>query len=486
MKILQVASEAVPLCKTGGLADVVTALSQTLASQGDDVRVLIPAYAGVLARVAVERHIELGDPLGVGHRARVCIARVPDSPLEWWLLQCDPLFDRPGGPYGDPSGVDWPDNHLRFGLLARAAAMLAIGGAALGHPVDVVHTHDWQAALAAGYLAWWGRGRPASVLTVHNLQFAGRFALQLAGALALPPAAVTPAGLEFYGELSLLKAGLVWADRVTTVSPTYADEIRTPEGGIGFDGLLRHRGDAVVGILNGIDEATWDPRHDAALPARFDANHLEDKQRCRAALQRELGLAPQTHAPVLGLVGRLTWQKGIDLVLEAVEVSLAQGAQLVVLGSGEPALEQALDQLVALHPLAVAHRRGYDEALSHRIFAGADLFLVPSRFEPCGLTQMYAMRYGTPPVVRRTGGLADTVIDEDERPGAGSGFVFDAPTAPALAAALQRATSTWRDRAHHEDVQRRGMARAFGWREGAGAYRRVYREAIAHRDAEQP
>ncbi len=479
MRILQVASEAVPLCKTGGLADVVTALSQALVDGGDDVRVLLPAYRGMLERVTIERRFELGDPLGLGVPARIACATLPDTRVQAWLLQCDALFDRAGGPYVDEHGRDHGDNHLRFALLARAAAELALASGPMGWPVDVVHAHDWQSALVAGYLAWWGRGRPATVLTVHNLQFAGRFAPQVLGAIAAPPWSFSPAGLEFYGQISLLKAGLVWADRVTTVSPTYADEIRTPEGGIGFDGLLRHRGTAVVGILNGIDDRAWDPANDAALAQHYDASSLGDKQLCRRALQRELGLQEQPDAPVLGLVGRLTWQKGIDLLLGGIDVALAQGAQLAMLGSGEPELESALAQRVAAHRGAVALRRGYDEALSHRIFAGADLFLVPSRFEPCGLTQMYAMRYGTPPVVRRTGGLADTVRDEDEHPGAGTGFVFDAPEPGAFAAALQRAITTWRDRPHFEAVQRRGMAGHYGWARGAAAYRRVYEEAIA-------
>lgn len=480
MRILQVASEAVPLVKTGGLADVVTALSLALGEAGDDVRLLLPAYGDMLERVKPELRLELGDPLGVG-AARLWATMLPGTELKVWLLQCDALYRRAGGPYLDASGHDHPDNHLRFALLARAAAMAAIASPALGWPVDVVHAHDWQAALVPAYLAWWGAGRPATVLTVHNLQFAGRFPPAILPQIAAPPGAFAVDGIEFYGEVSYLKAGLYYADRVTTVSPTYADEIRTPEGGIGFDGLLRARGDAVQGVLNGIDERAWDPARDMALPRRYDAKSLTTKRELRLSLQRELGLLEQSSAPLFGLVGRLTWQKGIDLLLSAIGPQLAEGAQLAVLGSGEPALVESLAELVAAHPGQVAHRQGYDEALSHRIFAGADLFCVPSRFEPCGLTQIYGMRYGTPPIVRRTGGLADTVIDDDEQPAAGTGFVFDAPSPAALAEALARAAAAWRDRERFLAIQRRGMAQPFGWLRGAEDYRRIYAEAILAR-----
>jgi starch synthase len=475
MRILQVASEAVPVCKTGGLADVVTALSRALVEAGDDVGVLLPAYRGTLERTGATMRHELGDPLGTGHAARLWSAELGDTGATLLLLQCDPLYDRDGGLYGDALGIDWPDNHLRFGLLARVAAQLAIASPVLDRPVDLVHAHDWQAALAIGHLAWWGAGRPATVFTVHNLHFAGRFPKSVLPAIGAPASAWSLEELEFYGEVALLKAGLVHADRITTVSPTYADEIRTAAGGIGFDGLLRWRGDAVSGVLNGIDTQVWDPSHDPALEVGYDAEHLDDKRRLRTSLQRELGLVPQTAAPVFGLISRLTWQKGIDLLLESWPTVHALGAQLVVLGSGEPGIEQALAELAAAHPGRVAFVCGYDEALSHRIYGGVDVLCVPSRFEPCGLTQMYAMRYGTPPLVRHTGGLADTVADGD------TGFVFGPPTAAACTDALVRATLAYEDRPGFAAMQRRAMAEPHDWSASAAAYRRIYREAIALR-----
>ena len=481
MRILQVASEAVPVCKTGGLADVVTALSAALVDADHEVVVLLPAYRGVFDRVEATPMFELGDPLGLGHTTRLWSARLPDTQATAWLLQCDPLFDRIGGPYGDDAGIDWPDNHLRFALLARAAAQLALASPTFGRAIDVVHAHDWQAALATAYLAWWGVGRPATVFTVHNLHFTGRFPASILPEIGAPASAWSPKDLEFYREASFLKAGLVHADRITTVSPTYADEIRTAAGGIGFDGLLRWRGGAVRGVLNGIDTRTWNPATDPALGVPYDLDHLAGKAAARLGLQSELGLAPQNTAPVFGVVSRLTWQKGIDLFLAASAAVLAEGAQLVILGSGEPALELAVAELAAAHPGRVAVRRGYDEGLSHRIFAGADLLCVPSRFEPCGLTQLYAMRYGTPPVVRNTGGLADTVADDDARPGAGTGFVFDPPTAEGCAQAMLRACAAWRDTSRFSALQRRAMTQRHDCSASAGVYLDIYREAIASR-----
>lgn len=479
MRILHVASEAVPVCKTGGLADVVSGLARAQAEAGDDVTILLPAYRGTLDKVAVTSHVELGDPLATGHPMRMWTTAKTDRAPTFALLQCDPLFDRPGGPYVDAAGLDFVDNHVRFAALSRAAATLAIGSRVGSNPIDVVHAHDWPAAMTTAYLSWWGRGRPATVFTIHNLHFTGRFDEEVMPEIAAPPSAWSPDDLEFYGQVSFLKAGLVHGDRVTTVSPSYADEIRTPAGGIGFDGLLTWRGDAVVGVLNGIDLEAWDPSTDPALKHHYDAARFALKAQARLALQQELGLVAQRDAPVLGIVSRLTWQKGIDLWLAAMPEALAAGAQLVVLGSGEIEVETALDALALAYPDQVAVRHGYHEALSRRIYAGVDLLGVPSRFEPCGLTQMYAMRYGTPPIVRRTGGLADTVFDDDENPGHGNGFVFDEPTGIACGAAITRAIAAFGDRDRFVALARRGMAERHDWSRGAASYAELYRAAIA-------
>jgi starch synthase len=478
MRILHVASEAVPVCKTGGLADVVSGLARAQAEAGEDVTILLPAYRGTLARTGVRDRVDIADPLGLGHPMTVWTTPKHEGRATIALLQCDPLFDRPGGPYQDEAGADFADNHVRFAALSRAASIVALGSRVGHEPIDVVHAHDWPAALTTAYLSWWGNGRPATVFTIHNLHFTGRFDPAVLPAIAAPPSAWSPEDLEFYGQVSFLKAGLVHGDRVTTVSPSYADEIRTPDGGIGFDGLLRWRGAAVSGVLNGIDLEAWNPATDPAITHHYDVDRLAAKAACRASLQAELGLRAQHDAPVLGLVSRLTWQKGIDLWLGAMPRALANGAQLVVLGSGEPGLEAAASALASAYPGEVAVRHGYDDPLSRRIFAGADLFGVPSRFEPCGLTQMYAMRYGTPPVVRRTGGLADTVLDADARPD-GNGFVFEAPTVEACSEAIDRAIAAYRDRERFVALVRRGMAERHDWGKGAASYAAVYRDAIA-------
>jgi len=476
MRILQVASEAVPLCKTGGLADVVTALATALQRGGDEVVVLLPAYPGVSERADARPHLELGDPLGCGP-TRLLAGRLPGSDVAAWLVECDPLYARAGGPYLGPDGRDHPDNHLRFGLLARVAAILGAHGVLVGAPFDIVHVHDWQAGLVPGYLAWWGGTRPPTVITVHNLHFAGRFDPSVMAALAIPPSAYAIEGIEFYGSASFLKAGLYYADRITTVSPTYATEIRTPAGGEGFDGLLRSRAASLHGILNGIDTKLWDPARDPHLPVKFDVHDLALKDHVKLALQSELGLVLDAGAPLFGMVGRLAWQKGIDLLLAAIPRLLARGGQLAVLGSGDDALEAALQRAAEQHPGRIAYRWGYDDPLAHRIVAGADAFVMPSRYEPCGLTQLYAMRYGTVPVVRRTGGLADTVIDLDSHPSTGTGLSFDPPTGTALGDAIDRAVSAWTDKPRWHALQRRGMAQDFGWERGAAAYRDVYAAA---------
>jgi starch synthase len=478
MRVLHVASEAYPLVKTGGLADVAGPLPAAQVRLGVDARLLLPGYPDALRRLeGVGEPVDLGELLpGLGP-TRLIQGRMPDTGLPVWLVDHSMLYDRPGGLYLDLQGDEWPDNHLRFGLLGRVGARMAGADAPAGWRPELVHAHDWHAGLAPAYLALGGTPRPATVFSVHNIAFSGKFARATAAELGIPPSALVPEGLEFYGDLSFLKAGLYYADRLATVSPTYAGELLTPAGGMGFDVLLRHRADELVGILNGIDEQVWDPSRDPSLSAPYDADSLDRKARNKAVLQQELGLAEDPRAFLSAFIGRLTLQKGIDLLLEALPGMLAGRDQVVVLGSGERLFQEELKEVATHHPDRLAVRIGYDEPLAHRIQAGADLFLMPSRFEPCGLTQMYALRYGTPPLVRRTGGLADTVVDAALR-GQGTGFLFDEPDPAALLETFQRARRRFRDRKSWRALQRRCMVRPSGWGRAAARYLDLYQKLV--------
>lgn len=479
MRILHVASEATGVAKTGGLADVVAGLARAQTSAGDDARILMPAYpaAAKLAEATV-RH-PLGDLLGCGE-ARLLEGRLPGTSTPVWLVDAPALFERDGGPYLDETGQPHPDNAMRFALLGRVAAVLATAGALIDWRPQVVHAHDWQASLAPATLHWWGGARPGTVTTIHNLRFQGCFDPALVPSVGLPSAAMAVEGAEAYGSFSFLKAGLYYADRLTTVSPTYAREIQTEEGGEGLHGLLRSRAPELHGILNGIDETVWDPQTDPALAARYDPDELATRARNKRGLQRRLGLEEDAVAPLLGLVTRLSDQKGIDLLLGALPRLMQAPLQLVVLGSGEPHLEKALRDLARAAAGRVGVHIGYDEALSHQVFGGADMIAVPSRFEPCGLTQMYAMRYGALPIVRYTGGLADTVTDVSA---GGCGFTFDEIEADALGHAITRALHAYADREQWAGLQRRAMQQRFGWSSAAAQYRDVYSAALGETGA---
>lgn len=474
MKILFVVSEVFPLVKTGGMADVAAALPAALAELGEDVRILVPAYPGVADVVRAHGDwLSLGDPLGAGE-ARVALGRMPDTGVQVWMLSCPTLYDRKGGIYSQAEGRDWADNHVRFALLARAAAMLCDGGAMIGWRPDILHAHDWQTGLAPAYLALRAGKRPGSVFTIHNLAFPGVFPAHTLVEVGLPPESYSLAGVEFHGSVSFLKAGIQYADRITTVSPTYAGEILGHAEGGGFAGLLAHRKQVLSGILNGIDARTWDPEIDPYLARAYSPETLDAKAENKAALQRELGL-PETEAPVFAVISRLTRQKGLDLALEAADEILDGGGQLAVLGAGDTDLEQGFVNL-ARRAAGVAARIGYDEALAHMVVAGADILLMPSRFEPCGLTQMQALRYGTLPLVRRTGGLADTVDDATAAGGRGTGFVFEPATAAGLASAVRRALAAYARPGVWRKLQRRAMKRDSGWNASAKRYRAIYRE----------
>ncbi len=484
LKALHVAAEVYPLVKTGGLADVVAALPPALARRGCDVRLLLPGLPAVLDAVARQQLVcELGPAFGA---ARVALRRgvLPGSGLAAYVVDAPYLYRRDGGPYQDAAGREWADNLQRFALLGWVGAHLAAGELDAAWTPDVVHPHDWHAALSCAYVAAHPPTRAATVFTVHNLAFQGLFAPGDYAQLGLPARFMAAPGLEFHGRVSFMKAGLKFADRVTTVSPSYAREIATHEFGCGLDGVMRSRGADVSGILNGVDPAVWDPAHDAALAARYDAASPGGKAACKRALQAETGLAVDAGAPLFGLVSRLTSQKGVDLLLAALPALLRAGGQLVVQGTGEPALEAALRQAAQEQPGRVAVRVGYDEAFAHRLIAGADVILVPSRFEPCGLTQMYGLRYGTLPLVRRVGGLADTVVDADGaalHDGSATGFVFGPATAVALEDAIGRAIALYREPGAWRATMLRAMRQNHSWDVAAERYLEIYRAACASR-----
>ncbi len=470
---LSVASEIYPLVKTGGLADVAGALPGALAAHGVSMRSLVPGYPAVLRALSVSEEAHRFADL-FGGPARVLVGE--GAGLLLFVLDAPHLYERPGGPYAGPDGTDWPDNARRFAALGWVAAELG-RGVVPGFAPDLVHAHDWQAGLAPAYLHYGQERRPGTVMTVHNLAFQGQFPAYLLGTLRLPPASYGVDGVEYYGAIGFLKAGLRLADRISTVSPTYADEICTPAGGMGLGGLLRTRAGALTGILNGIDEAVWNPATDPHLARTFDAADIAARAVNKATLQARLGLVADAEAPLFGVISRLAWQKGMDLLLDALPTLLAEGGQLALLGAGEPNLEHGFRAAALAHPGRVGIGVGYDEPLAHLIQGGSDALLVPSRFEPCGLTQLCALRYGALPVVARVGGLADTVIDANEMAlaaGVATGFQFAPVTREALEAAIRRAVRLWQDRAAWRLAQRNAMATEVGWERPAGRYAGLY------------
>jgi starch synthase len=486
VKVLYVCTELYPLLKTGGLADVGAALPAALQAAGCEVRLLLPAFTSIAAGVQVEGPA-LALPATGGpdvtralHPApKIVPGRVVATGQAVYLLEAPALYQRPGGPYQDASGHDWPDNAARFALLGWAAAWLGHGGDPHWQP-DVVHAHDWHAGLVPVYLQLLaGAGpKPASVFTVHNLAYQGVFPKDTLAPLGLPESLFTIEGYEYHGHLSFMKAGLQFADAITTVSPRYAREIMTPEQGEGLDGVLRYRADRVSGILNGVDYTVWNPAADRLIGTHFDGNRMAGKAAAKKALQRQLGLEVRPGALLFGAVSRLTDQKGLHLVPEVLDDLVARGGQLVVLGGGDVYIEAALRGAVDRHPGQAALRIGYDESLAHRIIAAADVLLVPSRFEPCGLTQLYALRYGALPLVHGVGGLADTVTDstvEALKDGSASGFVFHEFSVQGLQSAVHRAFALHQRPRAWAAVRRHAMQLRFDWREAAEAYCTLYR-----------
>jgi starch synthase len=469
LKILFVASELFPYVKVGGLGDVMAALPRALRALGADVRLFLPAYPALRAAVEITGVAAVFPNLMGQGPARVLKAQVPDLPL--YLLDQPAFFDRPGNPYGHPE-----DLAQRFAALSWAAAHLGRAGDADGWRPQILHGHDWPTGLMPAYVAYGDGPRPGTVMTIHNIAYPGRFPAGLLGDLGLPPESFTLEGVEFLGDIGFLKAGLRLADRLSTVSPSYALEIQQPDGH-GLHGLLSHRRNDLVGILNGVDHGVWNPAKDPHLASHFDLKHPARRGPNRPDFQRRMGLQEDPDAPLFAAVSRMDPLKGLDLLLENVDHLLARGAQLAIIGSGDPQLEAAFQLAAQHHPGRVAVFLGYDEPLAHRAFAAADVLLVPSRQEPCGLTQLYAQAYGALPLVRRTGGLADTVVGvsvETLANGTATGFQFEAANGWALGEAINQALALFADPPAWRQVQRRAMLADFGWAAPAQAYLRLY------------
>ena len=456
--------------RVGGLAAVSAALPRALRPWAD-IRVLLPGYSDIVEQLT---HIQIvGQCPALADMPPCTLGRASTRDgLPVYVLLCPQLYDRPGNPYGDEQGQDWPDNDIRFARLASAAAELAAGTLDKNWAADLVHANDWQAALVPSYLAWRGSRIP-SILTIHNLAYQGLFPKESLRRIGAPETSFHIDGVEFYDKLSFLKGGLVYASHLTTVSATYAKEITTPEFGCGLEGLLRIRSEAsqLTGILNGIDES-WDPRFCAQLAQPFGAGDWEGKQANAAYVRKQFGLAV-SRGPVFALVARLVHQKGIDLVLSAADEIIEAGGQIVVTGSGEPALEQALVDAHRRRPEAIGVTIGFNDGQARRIFAGSDFTLMPSRFEPCGLSQMYAQRFGSLPIGHQTGGLAETITDGE------TGFLFSQPSIDSFLGGVRRAFSTFVSKDRLDCMRRSAMARTFSWDLSAALYNALYRKTVA-------
>jgi starch synthase len=481
VRVLSVASEIYPLIKTGGLADVAAALPIALKDQNIDTRTLVPGYPAVME--SVERAEQLLEWPFFGGSTRLLTGTA--GALSLFVLDAPHLFARPGNPYLTPEGTDWPDNGRRFAALARMAWNIGIGAVPSFVP-DVIHLHDWQAALTPAYLHYSGQPWPRTVMTVHNLAYQGRFPPQIIEEIDLPPQSFAMDGVEFYGSVGFLKAGLQFADRITTVSPTYAKEIQTDSSGMGLGGLFRARSAQLLGILNGIDTIVWNPETDRTIPYRFNSNRLDDRVPNRTALQHRFGLELNSSSLLLGVVSRLSWQKGLDLLAGCLPVLIKEGMQLVLLGTGDAELEIQFRVAAETYPRQVSVLVGFDEDLAHLIQAGADAIVIPSRFEPCGLTQLCALRYGAVPIVSRVGGLADTVVDVGDDLKSATGFKFGPADIKPLADSLVKANAFFRDRSKWRTLQLNGMLTDVSWRHSASQYAELYRDICFARPSEQP
>jgi starch synthase len=472
-KILFVTSEAYPLIKTGGLGDVCSSLPKALTELGQDVRVLLPNYPSL--KTVGDVHFLCSLRID-NHPITIFETTIPDSPVITWLVDCPDLFNTVGNPYLDEQGIPWANNAERFSLFCRVAVEVAMDKVNRNWKPDIVHCNDWQSGLVPALLSL-ETDRPKTVFTIHNMAYQGLFPVQSVYSLNLPGQLWNPNGLEFFGMLSFIKGGIAYSDRITTVSPTYALEIQTAAYGYGLEGLLAYRGDDLVGIINGIDTDEWNPDVDPYISHHYNVNSLHEKQHNKSELQRRLNLPVNDSIPLFGLISRLVEQKGIDMVIECLPDMVDLPMQLVLLGNGDKIFEQRLQNLARLYPDKIVIIIDYNESLAHQIEAGADVFLMPSRFEPCGLNQMYSQRYGTIPIVRKTGGLADTVIDampESLANHSATGIVFKEAHAGALLEAIKRAILLYHNHDTWRQLQTNAMHRDFSWRSSAEQYIALY------------
>lgn len=482
-KVLFVSSEVFPLIKTGGLADVSGSLPSALQHLGIDIRILIPGYPAVLNQLSDLHHLASISNLPVIEHAELLLGTIAGTQVKVIVIKAAGLYERDGGPYADSSGQEWLDNPLRFGILAKVAAVLSSSQSPLNDwQPDIVHCNDWQSGLTPAYMKLSEHSLAKSVISLHNMAFQGCYPPSWLSTLALPHANFSIEGYEYHGQLSFLKAGIVYADAITTVSPRYAQEIQTAAFGFGLEGLLAKRGHEIKGILNGIETDEWNPAIDPYLCKQYTIANISGKKQVKAALQKTLGLSNDASAPLLGVVSRLTHQKGLDMLLPCIQPLLDAGCQLALLGSGERTLEQAFVDLASRNPGKVSVTIGYNEPLSHQMMAASDLFIMPSRFEPCGLNQLYGLAYGTPPVVNATGGLADSVIDTDSssiKNATANGFVMIEASADALLASINRALELFKnDKKTWRKIQKNGMSKNLSWDKSALEYLQLYQSLV--------
>lgn len=477
-KVLYITSEAFPLIKTGGLADVAGSLPVALLKQSQDVRLLLPAYPEVLSKISKFKTIATHSYYGLP--VKIIETRLPGSKVIVWLVDCPAVFDRPGGPYIDQHGEGWEDNALRFAILCYGAVDIALDNIKLNWKPNIVHCNDWQTGLVPALLSL-HEDRPATVFTIHNLAYQGNFDYQTFTDLHLPEEFWHMEGLEFYNQLSFIKGGLVYADKVNAVSPNYAKEILQPEFGYGLDGLLRSRQQDLSGIVNGIDEKHWNPGTDDLIIQKYNRRTLDKKVENKIALQEQLSLPVNEKIPMIGMVGRLVEQKGLDIILQSLDKLIQLDVQIVILGTGDLHYQIQLSEWANKHSDKLKVMIGYSEELAHRIEASSDIYLMPSTFEPCGLNQLYSLRYGTLPIVTAVGGLADTVTDTNKESitnKTANGFVIAEPTTDSLISKITQTLELYKDSTTWRQLQDNAMRFDSSWTKSADCYINLYKLAL--------